>query len=76
MVSTAPDDERLPAWVTWQRRPFPDANLLLLRGREPAGYLPSLMTTKTPVRRAAGPIRDGPGEFSWPLDMQPFSCLK
>jgi hypothetical protein len=27
------DAERLPAWVTWQRRPFPDANLLLLRGR-------------------------------------------
>lgn len=30
------DDERLAAWVTWQPRPFPDANLLLLRGREPA----------------------------------------
>jgi hypothetical protein len=27
------DDERLPSWVTWQRRPFPDANLLLLRGQ-------------------------------------------
>jgi glyoxylase-like metal-dependent hydrolase (beta-lactamase superfamily II) len=27
---------RLPAWVTWQRRPFPDANLLLLRDRQPA----------------------------------------
>ncbi|MEO7124615.1 MAG: MBL fold metallo-hydrolase [Nakamurella sp.] len=27
---------RLPAWVTWQQRPFPDANLLLVRGREPA----------------------------------------
>ena len=25
----------LPAWVTWQIRPFPDANLLLLHGREP-----------------------------------------
>ena len=30
------DAGRLPAWVTWQRRPFPDANLLLLRGRQPA----------------------------------------
>src|SRR5512133_3737156 len=30
------DAERLPAWVTWQLRPFPDANLLLLRGRQPA----------------------------------------
>ena len=23
------DAEQLPAWPTWQRRPFPDANLLL-----------------------------------------------
>lgn len=30
------DAERLPAWVTWQHRPFPDANLLLLGGRPPA----------------------------------------
>jgi hypothetical protein len=30
------DAERLPAWLTWQRRPFPDANLLLLHGRQPA----------------------------------------
>jgi glyoxylase-like metal-dependent hydrolase (beta-lactamase superfamily II) len=28
--------QRLPAWVTWRRRPFPDANLLLLHGPEPA----------------------------------------
>ena len=27
--------ERLPAWVLWQQRPFPDANLLLLRGSSP-----------------------------------------
>ncbi|MGI5460287.1 MBL fold metallo-hydrolase [Streptomyces sp. CA-249302] len=31
MVSGA-DGERLPAWVTWRPRPFPDANLLLLHG--------------------------------------------
>ncbi len=30
------DEQRLPTWVTWQHRPFPDANLLLLRGRQPA----------------------------------------
>lgn len=30
------DIDRLPAWVTWQPRPFPDANLLLLHGRHPA----------------------------------------
>jgi hypothetical protein len=29
------DAERLPLWVTWQRRPFPDANLLLIHGRQP-----------------------------------------
>jgi hypothetical protein len=33
---TARDAGRHPAWVTRQRRPFPDANLLLLRGRQPA----------------------------------------
>ncbi|MGW6281700.1 MBL fold metallo-hydrolase [Kribbella sp. NPDC055071] len=26
----------LPSWLTWQQRPFPDANLLLVDGREPA----------------------------------------
>ncbi|WP_446663924.1 MBL fold metallo-hydrolase [Flexivirga sp. B27] len=31
---TAPHD--LPEWVLWQQRPFPDANLLLLTGRESA----------------------------------------
>jgi glyoxylase-like metal-dependent hydrolase (beta-lactamase superfamily II) len=30
------DDDRLPAWVIWQQRPFPDANLLLLPGSQPA----------------------------------------
>jgi glyoxylase-like metal-dependent hydrolase (beta-lactamase superfamily II) len=39
VTSTPPpitaDEQRLPTWVTWQPRPFPDANLLLLAGREP-----------------------------------------
>jgi hydroxyacylglutathione hydrolase len=26
----------LPSWLTWQQRPFPDANLLFVRGRQPA----------------------------------------
>ncbi len=30
------DLDCLPPWVTWQQRPFPDANLLLLPGRNPA----------------------------------------
>jgi glyoxylase-like metal-dependent hydrolase (beta-lactamase superfamily II) len=29
------DPDRLPSWVTWEQRPFPDANLLLLPGRNP-----------------------------------------
>ncbi len=29
------DPDRLPSWVTWQQRPFPDANLLLLPGLHP-----------------------------------------
>ena len=29
------DPDRLPPWVTWQQRPFPDANLLLLPGGNP-----------------------------------------
>ncbi len=29
------DPDRLPLWVTWEQRPFPDANLLLLTGRDP-----------------------------------------
>ena len=32
----ADDPDRLPSWVTWEQRPFPDANLLLLPGRNPA----------------------------------------
>jgi glyoxylase-like metal-dependent hydrolase (beta-lactamase superfamily II) len=31
----AGDPERLPPWVTWQQRPFPDANLLFLPGANP-----------------------------------------
>ncbi len=34
--TTPPEDDRLPSWLTWRRRPFPDANLLLLHGSSPA----------------------------------------
>ena len=34
-MSPADRPQPLPTWVTWQPRPFPDANLLLLHGREP-----------------------------------------
>ena len=29
------DPDRLPSWVTWEQRPFPDVNLLFLPGRNP-----------------------------------------
>jgi len=29
-------DDRLPPWLLWSERPFPDTNLLLLPGRHPA----------------------------------------
>jgi hypothetical protein len=32
--SMTADEQQLPTWVTWQHRPFPDASLLLLRGRD------------------------------------------
>jgi len=32
----ADEPDRLPPWVSWQQRPFPDASLLLLPGRTPA----------------------------------------
>ncbi len=51
---------RLPAWVTWQRRPFPDANLLLLRGRRPAlvdsGSTAHAEETAAWVRAHSGPV--------------------
>lgn len=54
------DAERLPAWVTWQRRPFPDANLLLLRGRQPAmvdsGFVGHAQETLAWVRAHSGPV--------------------
>ncbi|ALE75080.1 Hydroxyacylglutathione hydrolase [Pseudonocardia sp. Ae168_Ps1] len=36
MTDDALDDDRLPKWVRYRPRPFPDANLLLLPGPEPA----------------------------------------
>jgi glyoxylase-like metal-dependent hydrolase (beta-lactamase superfamily II) len=54
------DAERLPAWVTWQQRPFPDANLLLLRGRQPAlvdsGFVGHAQETAAWTRAQAGQV--------------------
>ena len=52
------DAEGLPNWLTWQRRPFPDANLLLLRGRQPAlvdsGFVGHARETAEWVRARTG----------------------
>jgi glyoxylase-like metal-dependent hydrolase (beta-lactamase superfamily II) len=54
------DAERLPAWVTWQHRLFPDANLLLLRGRQPAlvdsGFVGHAQDTAAWIRAQAGQV--------------------
>jgi hydroxyacylglutathione hydrolase len=54
------DAERLPAWATWQRRPFPDVNLLLLGGRQPAlvdrGFIGHARDTATWTRGQAGQV--------------------
>ena len=50
----------LPTWLTWQPRPFPDANLLLLHGREPAlvdsGFVGHAEQTAAWARAQAGRV--------------------
>lgn len=50
-----PDAERLPPWLVWQQRPYPDANLLFLPGEQPAlidsGYVGHASQTAAWVRR-------------------------
>ncbi|MEU9291787.1 MBL fold metallo-hydrolase [Streptomyces sp. NPDC048275] len=50
----------LPPWVTWEQRPFPDANLLLLHGRQPAlvdsGFVGHARQTAAWARAHAGHI--------------------
>jgi glyoxylase-like metal-dependent hydrolase (beta-lactamase superfamily II) len=52
--------ERLPAWLVWQQRPFPDANLLLVLGREPAlvdsGFVGHAAETVAWARAQAGQV--------------------
>jgi glyoxylase-like metal-dependent hydrolase (beta-lactamase superfamily II) len=52
--------EELPAWLTWRRRVFPDANLLLLRGRRSAlidsGFVGHAPETAAWVRAHAGQL--------------------
>ncbi|MEU8625655.1 MBL fold metallo-hydrolase [Streptomyces sp. NPDC048669] len=50
----------LPAWVTWWQRPFPDANTLLLPGRQPAlvdsGFVAHARETAAWARAEAGQV--------------------
>ena len=59
-MNPAVQPQPLPAWLTWQPRPFPDANLLLLHGREPAlvdsGFVSHAEQTAAWARAQAGHI--------------------
>jgi glyoxylase-like metal-dependent hydrolase (beta-lactamase superfamily II) len=52
------DAERVPSWLSWQPRPFPDANLLLVHGRQPAlvdsGFVGHAAQTAEWVRARTG----------------------
>jgi glyoxylase-like metal-dependent hydrolase (beta-lactamase superfamily II) len=54
------DAEQLPGWVTWEHRPFPDVNLLLLHGRRSAlvdsGFVGHAQETAAWVRAHAGRV--------------------
>jgi glyoxylase-like metal-dependent hydrolase (beta-lactamase superfamily II) len=59
-VNPASPTPPLPTWLTWQPRPFPDANLLLLHGREPAlvdsGFVGHAEQTAAWARAQAGRV--------------------
>jgi glyoxylase-like metal-dependent hydrolase (beta-lactamase superfamily II) len=52
------DADQVPAWVRWQARPFPDANLLLLPGPHPAlidtGFVGNAARTRDWAEAEAG----------------------
>lgn len=54
------DTDVLPDWITWQQRPFPNANLLLVHGRESAlvdsGFVGHAQDTVEWTRAMAGDI--------------------
>ncbi|OKJ24187.1 MULTISPECIES: MBL fold metallo-hydrolase [unclassified Streptomyces] len=59
-MSPQPPTPTLPSWLTWWQRPFPDANTLLLPGRQPAlvdtGFVGHADETAAWARAHAGNI--------------------
>ncbi|MEU9856254.1 MBL fold metallo-hydrolase [Streptomyces sp. NPDC047974] len=59
-MSPRPAPPVLPSWLTWWQRPFPDANTLLLPGRQPAlvdsGFVGHADETAAWARANAGTI--------------------
>ncbi|MGV9851526.1 MBL fold metallo-hydrolase [Streptomyces sp. NPDC003442] len=59
-MSPQPSLPALPPWLTWWQRPFPDANTLLLTGRQPAlvdsGFVGHARETADWARAHAGDI--------------------
>ncbi|MFF1651174.1 MBL fold metallo-hydrolase [Streptomyces sp. NPDC058240] len=59
-MSPHPATSSLPTWVTWWQRPFPDANTLLLSGRQPAlidsGFVGHAQETAAWARAKAGNV--------------------
>jgi hypothetical protein len=55
--------EHLPPWMKWQHRLFPDANLLLLKGRDAA--LVDSGFVATPTKQPNGSMRTPTTCGSW-----------
>ncbi|MEV0579442.1 MBL fold metallo-hydrolase [Streptomyces sp. NPDC050392] len=59
-MTPQPSAPSLPSWATWWQRPFPDANTLLLPGRQPAlidsGFVGHAEDTASWARAQAGDV--------------------
>ncbi|MFG2989987.1 MBL fold metallo-hydrolase [Streptomyces sp. NPDC048257] len=59
-MNPQPPAPSLPSWATWRQRPFPDANTLLLHGRQPAlvdsGFVGHAEQTAAWARAHAGTV--------------------
>lgn len=71
-MSPQPSAPSLPSWLTWWQRPFPDANTLLLPGRQPAlvdtGFVGHAEETAAWARAHAGRTVDLVVNTHWHAD--------